>query len=35
LDIPKDNEQGQTCIRGFMCKIISGEKLLRFKRSKK
>jgi len=31
LDIPTVREQGQICIRGFMGKISSGEKFLRFK----
>jgi len=30
LDIPIVHEQGQICIRGFMDKISSGEKFLRF-----
>jgi len=29
LDIPQGSEQGRICVRGFMGKIISGEKFLR------
>jgi len=30
VNIPTAHEQGQKCIRGFMGKISSGEKFLRF-----
>jgi len=30
-DIPTAHEQGQMCVRGFMGKIVSGKKFLRFK----